>query len=71
MGLLLLSFRAIQARLLPQDSLYEPVSHSFLPLSLNGCFLLANFGLPVLLGFFSYWACQNEPQQEDSAKKND
>ena len=71
MGLLLLSFRAIQARLLPQDSLYEPVSHSFLLLSLNGFFLLTNFGLPVLLGFFSYWACQNEPQQEDSAKKND
>ena len=55
-------FRPIQARLLPQDPLYEPVSRSFLPLGLNGFFLLANFGLPVLLGFFSYWACQNEPQ---------
>ena len=52
----------IKACLLPQDPLYEPVSHSFLPLGLNGFFLLANFGLPVLLGFFSYWACQNEPQ---------
>ena len=44
----------IQARLLPQDSLYEPVSHSFLPLGLNGFFLPANFCLPVLLGFVSY-----------------
>ena len=44
----------IQAHLLPQDPLYEPVSHSFLPLGLNGFFLLANFGLLVLLGFFSY-----------------
>ena len=56
-------FGPIQARLLPQDPLYEPVSRSFLPLGLNGFFLLANFGMPVLLGFFSYWACQNEPQQ--------
>ena len=43
---------SIQARLLPQDPLYEPVSHSFLPLALNGFFSLANFDLPVLLGFF-------------------
>ena len=48
----------IQARLLLQGPLYEPVSHSFLPLGLNGFFLLANFGLPMLLGLFSYWACQ-------------
>ena len=54
--------KPIQARLLPQGPLYELVSHSFLPLGLNGFFLLANFGLPVLLGFFSYWACQNKPQ---------
>ena len=45
---------SIQTRLLLQDSLYEPVSHSFPPLGLNGFFLLANFGLPMLLGFFSY-----------------
>ena len=50
--------RPIQARLLLQDPIYEPVSHSFLPLGLNGFFLLANFGLPMLLGLFSYWACQ-------------
>ena len=55
--------RPNQARLLPQDPLYEPMSHSFLPLGLNGFFLLANFGLLVLLRFFSYWTCQNEPQQ--------
>ena len=54
--------RPISTCLLPQDPLYKPVSHSFLPLGLNGFFLLANFGLPMLLGFFSYWACQNEPQ---------
>lgn len=51
-------FGPIQARLLLQDPLYEPVSHSFLPLGLNGFFLLANFGLPMLLSLFSYWACQ-------------
>ena len=49
-------FGLIQARLLLQGPLYEPVSHSFLPLGLNGFFLLANFGLPMLLGLFSYWA---------------
>ena len=39
------------------------MSHSFLSLRLNGFFLLANFGLPVLLGLFSYWALsKNEPQ---------
>jgi len=39
------------------------VSHSFLSLRLNGFFLLANFGLPVLLGLFSYWALsKNKPQ---------
>ena len=46
----------IQTRLLLQDPLYEPVSHSFLPLRLNGFFLLTNFGLPMLMGLFSYWA---------------
>ena len=46
--------RPIQAHSLPQEPLYELVSHSFLPLGLNGFFLLANFGLPMLLGFFSY-----------------
>ena len=48
----------IQARLLLQDPLYEPVSHSFLPLGLSGFFLLVNFGLPMLLDLFSCWACQ-------------
>ena len=50
--------------MLLQDPLYEPMSHSFLPHRLNGFFLLANFGLPMLLGFFSYWALsKNEPQE--------
>ena len=53
----------IQTRLLPHNPLYESVSHSFLPLGFNGFFLLSNSNLPMLLGFFSYWACQNEPQQ--------
>ena len=39
--------RPISTCLLPQDPLYKPVSHSFLPLGPNGFFLLANFGLPV------------------------
>ena len=56
MGLLLLFSGPIQAHLLPQDPLYEPISHSFLPLRLNGFFLLTNFGLPMLMGLFSYWA---------------
>ena len=49
-------FGPIQARLLFQDPLYEPVSHSLMPFGLNGFFLLANFGLPMLLGLLSYWA---------------
>ena len=50
--------------MLLQDPLYELVSHSFLPHRLNGFFLLANFGLPMLLGLFSYWALsKNESQQ--------
>ena len=44
-------FEPIQACLLPQNPLYELVGHSFLPPRLNGFFLLADFGLPVLLGF--------------------
>ena len=59
MGLFFLSFWAHSSPFAP---LYEPVSRSFLPLGLNGFFLLANFGLLVLLGFFSYWACQNKSQ---------
>ena len=59
----------IQPCLPPQDPLYEPVSHSFLPLELNGFFLLANFGLPMLLGLFSYWACEKWASTDVSRKE--
>ena len=57
----------IQARLLLQDPLYEPVSHSFLPLGLNGFFLLANFGLSMLLSLLFYWALSKIGLSKDPA----